>query len=115
VSIVACAPFKGKPADKRAQQATYRMTLTGASFDPQKLQAFERQAEFKILRSGPKRKTKQIDLKQAMVAIKRVDPHILEMTVRLEPGKMVRPYEVASAVFGLPEETLKRARIVKLA
>ena len=114
ITITACERLTVKPAAVRASHVTYRMTLKGATFDPQKLRAFEQAAACVVKRTGRKRKNNTIDLKQVVTSLVLKDPHILEMTTTTEPGKMLRPYEISSAIFDLPEDILKLARIVKL-
>jgi len=113
LKIADCIPFTGKAAAMRASEVTYRMTLLRGVFDPLKLEAFEQASEFRILRTRRKRQKKYIDLKQMVISLNIRDPHNLEMTTGTEPGKMVRPYEVVAAVFGLPDRDLKLSRIVK--
>jgi hypothetical protein len=38
----------------------------------------------------------------------------LKMTLKSEPGKTVRPFEVIDKIFSLKEEEIKQARVVKL-
>ncbi len=113
LKITDCVPFTGKAATLRARAVTYRMTLQDAVFDPAKLAAFEQRPEFTILRARRKRQKKYIDLKQVVMSLKLLDQRTLEMTTSTEPGKMVRPYEVAAAVFDLPDPVLKGAHIIK--
>jgi radical SAM-linked protein len=113
ITISACERLTVKPASVRAIHVTYRMTLEGATFDPLKLQAFEQAAEYKVQRTGRKRKNAYIDLKQVVISTSLKDRHILEMTTTTEPGKMLRPHEISAAIFDLPEDILKLARIVK--
>jgi len=57
---------------------------------------------------------KKIDLKETVLKIDLLVPHGLEMILRMEPGKTVRPFEVIKRIFDLPEETIKRADVVKI-
>jgi len=58
---------------------------------------------------------KKIDLKDMVVNIKLSDSTHLQMTLKSEPGKTIRPGEVLRHVFDFPEEEIKKAKIVKLA
>ena len=58
---------------------------------------------------------KKIDLKDMVVNIEIPDSKHLQTTLKSEPGKTVRPAEVLRHVFGLGEEEIKMARVVKLA
>jgi len=41
-------------------------------------------------------------------------PNTLKMSLKTEPGNTVRPFEVLDKIFGLPEEEIRLAEIVKL-
>jgi hypothetical protein len=58
---------------------------------------------------------KKINLKDMVVNIELTGSKNLEMSLRSEPGKTVRPADVLRHVFDLAEELIKKARIVKLA
>jgi hypothetical protein len=57
---------------------------------------------------------KKIDLKDMVVNIELTDLKHLQTTLKTEPGKTVRPAEILRHVFGLGEEEIKKARVVKL-
>jgi hypothetical protein len=46
--------------------------------------------------------------------IKLSAPNRLKMTLRTEPGRTIRPFEVIEKIFSLPGEEIKQAAIVKL-
>ena len=49
-----------------------------------------------------------------LIDISLINPGQLQMTLRTEPGKMLRPLDVLSYIFTAPEDQLKQARITKL-
>jgi hypothetical protein len=61
-----------------------------------------------------KGKLKNIDLKDMVVSITLSDLKNLQMILKSEAGKTVRPAEVLRHVFDLTEEEIKKARVVKL-
>jgi hypothetical protein len=77
------------------------------------LQRFRKNAEFVIFRKKRKGNLKKLDLKDMIVNIDLVLPHKLQMTLKSEPGKTIRPFEVMTEVFNLPEEIIKQASVVK--
>ena len=72
-------------------------------------------SEVLFTRSNRKGKLKKINLKDMVVNIDLSDSKFLEMTLRSEPGKTVRPADVLRHVFDLSDQEIKKARIVKLA
>jgi hypothetical protein len=61
-----------------------------------------------------KGKLKKIDLKAIVERCEFVNARQLNMTLRFEPGKSVRPFDILRYVFNLTEEQVKQARIMKL-
>jgi radical SAM family uncharacterized protein/radical SAM-linked protein len=107
------APLKTKVQKGRTND--YRLSIPGYELEQQKIAAFTSSSEFLFTRSNRKGKLKKIDLKDMVVNIELADSKFLEMTLRSEPGQTVRPADVLRHVFDLPEEVIKKARIVKLA
>ena len=97
-----------------AKSSVYQISISGHDFDPQKLALFANSAEAIITRTTRKGKLKKIDLKAMVVNIELPDLKHLQMTLKAEPGKTVRPGEVLRHVFDLPAEEIKKARVVKL-
>lgn len=108
-----CRLAPAKPAINTSKLSTYLVTLKEGFFDKEKLQRFRKNAEFVIFRKKRKGNLKKLDLKDMIVNIDLVLPHKLQMTLKSEPGKTIRPFEVMTEVFNLPEEIIKQASIVK--
>ena len=51
-----------------------------------------------------------MDLKEMVLIIELLGSVKLQMTLRSEPGKTVRPFEVITNIFSLPEEQVKQAK-----
>jgi radical SAM family uncharacterized protein/radical SAM-linked protein len=113
LAVTACEEGLARPTAANPEDVCYRIRLTDGVFDQRKLQAYVALSEFNLVRRSRKGRITTIDLKKAVPVLSLQSPRILEMTTRPEPGKMVRPFEVAAAVFELPESVLKQARIVK--
>jgi radical SAM family uncharacterized protein/radical SAM-linked protein len=107
------APLKSEAGEGRTH--VYRLSIKGYDFDREKLVAFANSSEVIFTRSNRKGKLKKINLKDMVVNIELTDSKNLEMSLRSEPGKTVRPADVLRHVFDLAEELIKKARIVKLA
>ena len=107
------APLKSKVPKGRTND--YRLSIHGYELEQEKLAAFTSSSEALFTRTNRKGKLKKIDLKDMVVNIEFADSKYLDMTLRSEPGKTLRPADVLRHVFDLPEEVIKKARIVKLA
>jgi uncharacterized membrane protein len=97
------------------KSSVYRISVPGHNFDREKLASFVCRSEATITLTNRKGKLKKIDLKDMVVNIELTDSKHLLMTLKSEPGKTLRPGEVLRHVFELPEEEVKKAKIVKLA
>ena len=69
---------------------------------------------FPITLTNRKGKLKKLDLKDTVIDNKLLDSHNLELTLRFEPGKIIRPFEVLRRIFNLNETQSKQATILKL-
>jgi radical SAM-linked protein len=92
---------------------TYRVTLKDGFFDPASLDRFHEREQWVVYRKTKKGKTKSIDLKEMIDRIHLESPDVLELSILSEPGKTIRPAEVITHIFDLPEAVVKSARIVK--
>ncbi len=110
-----CRPAPLKARGPAEQQQTWRVTLAEGQFDPQQLDAFIRRVEALLRWTNRKGKLKKIDLKRMVKEIGLVNSACLEMTLAVGQGATVRPRQVLEYVFGLAEEEIKKARIIKLA
>jgi radical SAM family uncharacterized protein/radical SAM-linked protein len=106
------APKKSPPDPHR--RICYRVDLAEGQFDESLLKAFYEQPNFIILLSSRKGKLKKIDLKDIVVKSELRISGQLELTLKTEPGKTVRPFDVLRHVFKLSETQVKQATIIKL-
>ena len=107
------APLKSRAHS--AKSNVYQVAIPGYEFDPGKLASFANCSEVVITRANRKGKLKKIDLKAMVEEIEVSNSKHLSMTLKSEPGKTIRPGEVLREVFGLAEEQIKAARVVKVA
>jgi radical SAM family uncharacterized protein/radical SAM-linked protein len=97
-----------------AKSSAYQISIPGHDFDTQKLASFVNSSEATITLTNRKGKLKKIDLKDMVVNIKLSDSTQLQMTLKSEPGKTIRPGEVLRHIFDLTEQQIKQARVVKI-
>jgi radical SAM family uncharacterized protein/radical SAM-linked protein len=98
---------------KTPKTSTYRVALGEGNFDRNALTAFNRCSDFTIEIEDQKGKLKKLDLKDMVLDIDLIDSRHLQMVLRSEPGKTLRPAAVLRHLFGLPENQIKKARILK--
>jgi radical SAM family uncharacterized protein/radical SAM-linked protein len=106
------APLKSRV--HMTKSSVYQIAIPGYDFDRDKLASFLSSSEVFLTRTNRKGKLKKIDLKDMVVNIELTDLKHLQTTLKTEPGKTVRPAEILRHVFGLGEEEIKKARVVKL-
>jgi hypothetical protein len=70
--------------------------------------------EAPITVTSRKGKLKKIDLKDIVENSEFVNSRQLKFTLRSEPGKSVRPFDVLRHIFNLSEAQVKQATIIKL-
>jgi len=107
------APLKSRI--RASKSSVYQISIPGRDFDRQKLAAFVDSSTATHTLTNRKGKLKKIDLKDMVLNIDLLDSKHLLMELKSELGKTVRPGEVLRHVFELPEEEIKKAKIVKLA
>ncbi|MEA3280943.1 MAG: DUF2344 domain-containing protein, partial [Thermodesulfobacteriota bacterium] len=103
--------FRSKKDDLNSVR--YVVTIKAGSFDENAFKAFNDSAEFMYTRSNRKGKTKRIDLKDWILKIDMITQCKIQMTIKSEQGRTVRPFDVIKGIFRLPEEELKQAKVVK--
>jgi len=115
LSVHDCRPAPLKSEEAAEQHQRWRIILDGRQFDGRRIEAFNRQAEVRLSWTNRKGKLKNIDLKRMVKKMDLTDDDCLEMTLATGRGRIVRPGQVLENVFGLGQDEIKKARIVKLA
>jgi radical SAM family uncharacterized protein/radical SAM-linked protein len=114
IRVLNCQLASAKPVSNAVSSATYLVTKKDGFFNEKDLTCFKNKKELIVTRTGPKGKTKHIDLKDMVLKIELPDPNRLKMILKKEPGRTVRPFEVIEKIFLMPVEQIKQAAIVKL-
>jgi radical SAM family uncharacterized protein/radical SAM-linked protein len=112
--ILTSQPVRKKPSYKMFEPANYTITIKNGCFNEENINDFFNQPEVIFTRLNRKGKSKRIDLKEMIFHLTLLAPNSLKMTLKTEPGKTVRPFEVLAKIFGLSEEAIRQAEIVKL-
>lgn len=111
--ILDCQPDVSRTARNSPTAVTYQIIKKDGFFNEKELNSFKNKPELIYRRTDRKGNIKEIDLKARVLQIELLDPGRLQMTLRAEPGKNVRPSEVIGRIFSLPEDDIKQAKIVK--
>jgi radical SAM family uncharacterized protein/radical SAM-linked protein len=98
---------------KSPKSSTYHVILKKGKFDRDQLKSFICRIDFTIEIKDRKGKLKKLDLKDMVLDIVLIDSRHLQMVLRSEPGKTLRPPEVLHHIFGLSEYQIKQARVLK--
>jgi radical SAM-linked protein len=112
--VIDCQPAATRSLRNNFNAALYVVTNKDGFFDEKELRKFNNSPEVLYRRTNRKGKTKELDLKELVLNIELLAPDRLQMTLRTEPGKTVRPPEVLGRIFSLPADKIKQAQIVKM-
>ena len=112
--VKGCEPAPGKSDRKTPESVTYLITVKEGFFSEDALRSFEERPEFILTRINRKGKVKKRDLKDAVLKMDLLTPQKLEMKLKSEPGKSVRPSDVIREIFRLSDEEIKLAGVIKM-
>ena len=112
--IIDCQLAPIKASRNTFSPSTYLGTKKNGFFNEENVASFVKNSEFIVTRTNRKGKTRQFDLKEMVLKITTLSSNKLKMTLRSEPGKTVRPFEVLEHIFELSKEEIKQAANVKI-
>jgi radical SAM family uncharacterized protein/radical SAM-linked protein len=113
LAVISCQIASKKHGYQAPKENTYLVTLGEGHFCKEKLASFNRAADATISFSNRKGKLKKINLKDMVLNIIYLDSTRLQMTLSSLPGKTVRPGLILRHIFGIAEDHIKQAKIVK--
>ena len=114
LAIRTCEAVPPGFVSKQPESIDYTVTIKNSGFDEEKLNRFLASSEFVISRVNRKGLLKKTDMREMVSDIGLTAPNVLKMTLKSEPGKSFRPAEVIKEIFGLSDENIKQADILKL-
>jgi radical SAM family uncharacterized protein/radical SAM-linked protein len=109
-----CLKTSDAVGEKACSSHTYLIALKEGSFNQKELESFIHRAAFSIEFKDRKGKLKKIDLKAMVLDIASVDSGQLQLKLKVEDGKTMRPFEVLGQIFNLPLDQIRQARVVKI-
>jgi radical SAM family uncharacterized protein/radical SAM-linked protein len=112
--IQACRTASKILSHKTFEPANYTIILKNGRFNEAKITDFLDRKAFIFSRVNRKGKSKTIDLKEMVFKLTLPAPNTLKISLKTEPGNTVRPFEVLDKIFGLREEEIRLAEIVKM-
>jgi radical SAM family uncharacterized protein/radical SAM-linked protein len=112
--ILNCRPAPKNLSQKAFEPVNYSITLKNMCFNEEQINDFLNRNALIFSRLNRKGKSKTIDLKEMVFNLTLQAPNRLLISLKTEPGKTVRPLEVLEKIFGLPEEEIRQAEMVKL-
>jgi hypothetical protein len=113
VTVTACNAVDRSLSGGEPKLFHYTVTLTEGDFSEDKFKAFLEKTEWPFTRKNRKGRPKTIDLRRLVRNLKLLSPKKADMILELKTGNSARPTEVLGSVFGLSEEALKVAHVIK--
>lgn len=113
LTVIGCeaAPQKKNPVETK--KIVYDIFLPEGIINERKLALFDESDSFIIERINKKGTRKQLDLKEVVLSIEKIEKDRLKMTIVRNPGITARPGEILRFILDLPDEAGKLTRIIK--
>jgi hypothetical protein len=93
--------------------AHYTVTLKEGAFSEAELKNFLDKEAWPFIKTNRKGRANTIELKSVVKKLTLPSPEKAEIILEEKPGHSVRPTDILSSVFDLPEVALKLATIIK--
>ena len=113
LKITACDTGDLRAAVQTRKRFHYTVTLREAAFSEDNLQGFLEQDTWVFSTRNRKGRTRTMDLKPMIKKISLFSESKAEIVLEEGDGASVRPKDVLDSIFGLSEETLRLATIIK--
>jgi len=111
--VFGCETLSPAVPPQKLESSVYLLILKDTVFSQDKLDDFSNCSEL-ILSRSRKGKLRKTDMKEMILDIRLLTPRKLEMRLKWEPGKTVRPADAAKAIFGLCDEDIRLADMIKI-
>lgn len=106
-------PSSGGKNDNKSIR--YQIVLRDEVFKKSELERFRERNELIVSRLNRKGKLKKINIKDMVESIQLLSPEKLEIILESKGGNMMRPMEAVLNIFTVSEQTLRQAKVVKMA
>jgi radical SAM family uncharacterized protein/radical SAM-linked protein len=111
--ITGCSAVGRSSPEPGARRFRYAVTLTEGTFSEVNLKEFLAKAEWPFTRKNQKGRSTTVDLRRFVKKLKLPSSKQADLILEEQEGRSVRPIDVLVSIFGLSEEALKLATIVK--
>jgi radical SAM-linked protein len=109
-----CRVSGAKPKSGGRRKETYLITRAEGTFKKALFKKFTDAPRWLLKKTTKKGAEKTIDLKSVVADVQMTRPDQLKLTLRNSPDATVRPHAVLGEVFGLSDDAVRRASIIKL-
>jgi radical SAM family uncharacterized protein/radical SAM-linked protein len=114
ITVTACSAFDQRSAGVVGPKLVrYTITLKEGAFSGGELGVFLGKEAWPLTKTNRKGRARTIDLRLLVKKLTLPTPETAEMILEEKPGNSVRPTDILSSIFDLPERALKLAAIVK--
>ena len=114
LKVLSCVPWALLPKKKGSGGVRYHIFLDGHGVTQMEIDEFMALSDFEIQETSFKGKVRRTDLRRSTLALALRDRSIIEMELIPYQDRTVRPAQILTQVFDLPEKAVQKARILKL-
>ena len=114
LSITRCVPVARLNKKAVEKPTCYRISLPGYTVDPTLVTDFLKAREFMVEKTNFKGKTRTTDLRKVTEKLEIIDSSHLEIILKKDFNRIIRPAEILQDVLKIPENILHTAQILKL-
>ncbi len=114
LTITRCVPVAQLNKKAPERPTTYRISLPGHTIDPALVTAFLEARKFMVEKTNFKGKIRTTDLRKVTEKLEIIDSSHLEIVLKKDQDRIIRPAEILQDVLKIPENILHTAQILKL-
>jgi radical SAM-linked protein len=114
LKIIDCRVGSRKAERNKIMLSTFQVKLTEGVFPEKEFNRYMEKEKEIVYRKNKRGKTRKFDLKKMVENIDLMNPHHLKITLRTEPGNIIRPAEVIQNIFSLSADAVRKARVLKI-
>lgn len=113
--LTACRPFNRMSPGPAQKTARYSIALTQGRFSEGRLKAFLDAKELPLTKKNIKGRSRTVDLRLVVKSVRLVSPARVDLVLDGQGGHGIRPADILAHVFGLSDDEVNLAEIVKRA
>ena len=114
LGIIRCVPVALINKKTVALPTHYHIYLPDHTIDTDRIENFLATPSFIVEKRNFKGKTRTTDLRKVTVELKSIDNYHLEIVLKKDQDRIIRPAEILHEALGVPEDILRTARILKI-